>query len=79
MQKKNKNKLKDKKKSSIWEWWERDKGELKGAYSDDFTVAPRDLVAAGEEVSDGFEEASDLSVHFGFVWHTLFLSQQLQY
>ena len=37
--------------------------EMKVNYSDDVTVAPRDLLTAGEEVSDGFEEASELGVH----------------
>lgn len=36
---------------------------MKEDYSDDVTVAPRDLFTAGEEVSDGFEDASEPGVH----------------
>jgi len=37
--------------------------ERRGSYRDDITVAPRDLIAAGKEVSEGFKEASDFSLH----------------
>ena len=41
----------------------RKEREMNVSYSDDVTVTPRDLFTAGEEVSDGFEEASELGVH----------------
>jgi len=37
--------------------------ERRGSYRDDITVAPRDLIAAGKEVSEGFKEASDFGLH----------------
>lgn len=37
--------------------------ENEGNYSDDVTVAPRDLIAAGEEIADGFKDAAELGVH----------------
>jgi len=42
---------------------ERKERETKVNYSNDVTVAPRDLFAAVEEVSDGLQEASHFGVH----------------
>lgn len=33
------------------------------AYKDDVAVAPRDLIATGEEWTNGVEELADLGVH----------------